>query len=285
MELKKENYRTKDLLDIMEFLRGGTGCPWDREQTHESIKRNVVEEAYEVVDAIESEDPKRLYDELGDLLLQIVFHSRIAEENGEFTYYDVVKNICEKLISRHTHIFGEKKETADSAEEVLKIWDNNKNKEKNLNSVSDSMQDVPRSFPALLRAYKIQKKAAKTGFDWDDIKCVEEKIIEEMNEVKQASQKKEKNKNALQEELGDLLFSVVNYARFMEIDPELALDRANEKFIDRFKAMENIAKKSGVKIEEMDLEGMNRLWEKVKKKGKAGKKRCDWINFLKYQGS
>ncbi len=258
-DYKKDEYRTEDLLELMRFLRSPEGCPWDRDQTHESIKSNVVEEAFEVVDAIESQDPDRICDELGDLLLQIAFHSQIAQENGHFNYNSVLKNIYEKLISRHTHLFGENRDSAESAEKVLDIWDKNKIREKKHKNHTQALEDIPRSFPSLLRAYKIQKKASKAGFDWSDIREVALKTEEEFKELREAEKKED-----IEEELGDLLFSVVNYARFLEVDPELALDKANNKFIRRFEKAENMALDSGTELGRLNPAELDVLWKKVK---------------------
>lgn len=258
-EFIKDKYTVDDLLRIMRFLRSPEGCPWDREQTHMSIRGNVVEEAYEVVDAIESSSSERVSDELGDLLLQIVFHSQMAKEAGEYDFEDVVGNICRKLVSRHTHIFGEDSEKGKSSEAVLDLWDSNKKKEKKHTSQTQAMLDVPRSFPSLLRAYKIQRKAAKAGFDWKETDDVAAKVEEEFREIREAV-----NRDEVIDEFGDLLFSVVNYARFLEIDPELALDRANNKFIRRFGKVESLADENGLNMKDMSIDELDKLWEKVK---------------------
>ncbi len=215
VDFRKDEYDTQDLLSIMRFLRSPQGCPWDREQTHDSIKTNAVEEAYEVVDAINSKRSERICDELGDLLLQVVFHSQIAEEEKTFCYKDVVRNICEKLISRHTHLFGDEQDQADSAEEVLALWEKNKTKEKKHTDAGQILDDIPRSFPALLRAYKIQKKAVKKGFELTDF---------------------HNSGTTTEDIIGDKLFDLVNQARLLDIDPEIALDKANNRFIQRIKA-------------------------------------------------
>ena len=266
-DFRKDAYGMEDLLALMRFLRSGHGCPWDREQTHRSIRSNVVEEAFEVVDAIDSGKPERLADELGDLLLQVVFHSQMADEDGTFDFNDVVGNICEKLISRHTHLFGEDAGQAGSAESVLALWDRNKTKEKNHDRASQAMKDIPRGFPALMRAYKIQKKAARVGFDWKETDDVAAKVEEEFAEVRSAAHPEE-----IGDEIGDLLFAVVNYARFLHVDPEMALDRANAKFIRRFEAMEDRILASGQALEDMDLSALDAFWDKVKEdERKAGR--------------
>lgn len=259
---EKEKYDTNDLLEIVKFLRSNEGCPWDRAQTHDSIKQNAVEEAYEVVDAIDSKNPKRLYDELGDLLLQVIFHSNIAQENKSFSYEDVVTNICRKLISRHSFLFGDDPEKVESASDVKKVWEKNKKKEKKEENYTKAMKEIPKSFPSLLRANKIQKKAAHAGFDWTKISEVAEKVEEEFAELKKA--KLENNKAEIEEELGDLLFSIVNYSRFIDVDPEIALNRASDKFINRFSFVEDQAISSGMDLKKMSIEQLDPLWKKAK---------------------
>lgn len=255
-------YTVDDLRNIMARLRGENGCPWDRVQTHESLKRNMIEECYEAIEALDNHDDKMFSNELGDCLLQIVFHARIAEERGAFNFDDVVNEICTKLISRHTHIFGEAK--ADNAEEALAEWEKQKKSEKGLKSFTDALKDVPKNFPALIRAEKIQKKAAKAGFDWNDISGAEEKLYEEISELKEAL--KSANQDEINEEYGDLLFAAVNVGRFANTDPELSLTAATNKFISRFEKMEKLANEKGKKLDEMSLEEMDSLWNEVKKK-------------------
>lgn len=255
-------YTVDDLRNIMARLRGENGCPWDRVQTHESLKRSMIEECYEAIEALDNHDDKMFSNELGDCLLQIVFHARIAEERGAFNFDDVVNEICTKLISRHTHIFGEAK--ADNAEEALAEWEKQKKSEKGLKSFTDALKDVPKNFPALIRAEKIQKKAAKAGFDWNDISGAEEKLYEEISELKEAL--KSANQDEINEEYGDLLFAAVNVGRFANSDPELSLTAATNKFISRFEKMEKLANEKGKKLDEMSLEEMDSLWNEVKKK-------------------
>ena len=255
-------YTVDDLRNIMARLRGENGCPWDRVQTHESLKRNMIEECYEAIEALDNHDDKMFSNELGDCLLQIVFHARIAEERGAFNFDDVVNEICTKLISRHTHIFGEAK--ADNAEEALAEWEKQKKSEKGLKSFTDALKDVPKNFPALIRAEKVQKKAAKAGFDWNDISGAEEKLYEEISELKEAL--KSANQDEINEEYGDLLFAAVNVGRFANADPELSLNAATNKFISRFEKMEKLANEKGKKLDEMSLEEMDSLWNEVKKK-------------------
>ena len=255
-------YTVDDLRNIMARLRGENGCPWDRVQTHESLKRSMIEECYEAIEALDNHDDKMFSNELGDCLLQIVFHARIAEERGAFNFDDVVNEICTKLISRHTHIFGEAK--ADNAEEALAEWEKQKKSEKGLKSFTDALKDVPKNFPALIRAEKVQKKAAKAGFDWNDISDAEEKLYEEISELKEAL--KSANQDEINEEYGDLLFAAVNVGRFANADSELSLTAATNKFISRFEKMEKLANEKGKKLDEMSLEEMDSLWNEVKKK-------------------
>lgn len=294
---KKENYKIDDLLQLMAFLRSENGCPWDREQTHDSIKHNVIEEAYEVVDAISSNDPGMLSDELGDLLLQVVFHSQMAKEANEFDFDDVVRSICEKLISRHTHLFGENNDAAASTvdmnlngnvnlnengnvderlnhdtkstlspEDVISLWEKNKKKEKNQGSQAQSMKEIARALPALMRAYKIQRKAAQSGFDWDNIDDVTLKIHEELDEIKGAMQTADplERNEKVEMELGDLLFSVVNYARFLGVDPEVALDKSSNKFIRRFERVEQEFTGRNIDMKSTPLSELDEVWDRIK---------------------
>ena len=271
---KKEKYTIEDLLDLMAFLRSENGCPWDREQTHESIKHNIVEEAYEVVDTIEDNNPVALADELGDMLLQIVFHSQMAKEAGDFVFDDVLKNICDKLISRHSHLFG--KEAADkesrynTPENVIDLWEKNKRGEKNQKTQTQAMKEISRAFPSLIKAYKIQKKAGQAGFDWDNPEDVLDKIYEETDELKAAtlSRVEKTDFKKAQEELGDLLFSVVNYSRFIGVDPEVALDLANKKFINRFEKVEEEFRAMGRNMSQTPIKELDEVWDKVKKQEK-----------------
>lgn len=260
----KEHFAVAELLDLMAFLRSDQGCPWDREQTHRSLRQNLLEEAYEVIDAIESGKPDRLCDELGDVLMQVVFHAQMAQEAGAFTFSDVVAAICNKLISRHTHIFGP--DRAATPDAVIANWEKNKKREKGLDSQTQVLLDVPRALPALQRSYKVQQKAAQVGFDWDKADGPRQKIEEELAEIKEAS-----NQDHLEDELGDLLFSVVNYARHLKVQPEMALNRSTEKFIRRFAALEARAEASNLKLGALSLSEMNRLWDDVKQDEKGGK--------------
>lgn len=255
--IKLEEFDFKHLVRIMEILRSPEGCPWDREQTHESLKQNLLEETYEVLEAIEMEDYDKIIEELGDLLLQIVFHSQIGKEHGEFDIRDVTTRICQKMIDRHPHIFGDI--IVKDAEQVLENWEAIKKKEKQHTSHTQVLKDIPVILPSLMRAYKVQKKAALVGFDWDSIEDVVKKLEEELFELKDAYEKGQQEK--INEELGDLLFSVVNLARFLKVEPELALKATTEKFIDRFEYIEKMAPRP---LEEMTLEEMDKLWNDAK---------------------
>lgn len=251
-----------DLLDIMEKLRSNDGCPWDKEQTHESLKRYLVEESYEVLEAIDEKDDDKLAEELGDVLLQIVFHAQIGKEDGFFNINDVIEKICIKMINRHPHVFSNI--NADTPEEVLTNWDKIKKKEQGLTSYTDELRHVPKNFPALMRAEKVQKKAAKVGFDWNKIEDALDKVLEEYYEVKGVYKSKEMAK--IVEEIGDLIFASVNVARFLDIDPEFALNYTIEKFIKRFSYIEEVAKSKGIDMANMTLEQMDMLWEEAKNK-------------------
>lgn len=258
MDLNKEQYTIEDLFDILSILRGENGCPWDRVQTHESIKKNMIEECYEAVDALDNGSDMDFANELGDVMLQIAFHSQLAKERNAFDFNDVLNEICKKLINRHTHVFGNDK--ADSEDEALKSWEANKKKEKKLSTYTDVLNDVPNYLPALMRAEKIQKKAAGVGFDWDNIADVYKKVGEELIEVKEA-----KSIGEAEEELGDLLFAVVNLGRFLGVNSETALSAASSKFISRFARMEAAAKERGKELSELSLTEMDMIWEKIKK--------------------
>ncbi len=253
-----ERYGFNQLNRVMRKLRASDGCPWDIEQTHESIAGNCVEEAYEVVDAIRAGDMDALYDELGDLLLQVAFHAEIARQHGEFGIDDVTTAVCSKLISRHEHIFGTAE--AGTPEEVLQIWEAAKKKERKFDTVADAMRGITTSLPQLMRAGKVQSKAAKVGFDWDKAEPALEKVYEEADEVKAAL----KTGEGLEEELGDLLFACVNVARLAKVDPELALHAAVDKFIRRFSAIEQAITADGKRMQDMTLTEMDAYWDRVK---------------------
>lgn len=252
-------------VDTIAALRAPNGCPWDREQTHESIARNMIEEAYEAVDAIEQHDAAHLREELGDVLLQVVLQSQIAADAGEFTVADVCRDVNAKMIRRHPHVFGEA--AAGSAEDVLSIWDNVKLAEK---SAADAqaeepeglLDSVPVSFPALLQAYKISRKAVAAGFEWDTVEDVWAKVEEEIAEFKQACRSDDAQAKEL--EFGDVLFSLVNVARKEGIDAETALRATCRKFRERWAFMEGAAWGQGKRIEELDMDEMQQLWDQAK---------------------
>ena len=250
----------QDLLDIIETLRNPGGCPWDREQTHESLKSALLEECYEVIDAIENEDEDALIEELGDVLLQVVFHASIGKEDGYFDIMDVIGGISNKMINRHPHVFGN--EEANTSEQVLVNWDEIKKEEKGIKTLTEEMQNIAKSLPAATRAYKVQKKAKKVGFDWDDVNCAMDKVKEELNEIKEVYNCEDKS--IIEGEVGDLLFACINVARFLEVDGELALDKTIKKFINRFSYIENEAIKNNKNLKDMTLEEMDKLWEEAK---------------------
>ena len=253
-----DHYSMEDLLRIMELLRAPEGCPWDREQTHQSIRRNMLEEAYEVAEAIDNRDTANLKEELGDVLLQVVFHSRMAQEEGLFTFDDVVDGICKKLVFRHPHVFGTVE--AGDADGALTAWEKQKREEKGQKTAADSLDGVARSLPALMRAEKIQDKAKKAGFDWPDISPALDKLSEELGELKTAAAQG----SNVEEELGDLLFSAVNVSRFVKVDTEEALNGATDKFIGRFRKVEEEAARQGRALEGMSLAELDKLWEHAK---------------------
>ncbi len=258
----KDSYTVSDLVDIIAILRAPGGCPWDREQTHESIKKNFIEETYEVVEAINKKSIPLLREELGDVLLQIVLHTQMETEKGNFTFDDVCDEICKKLIVRHPHVFGDV--TVSSTGEVLSNWDAIKMQTKKQKTVSDSIESVPRELPALMRAQKIQHKAAKAGFDWDDINGALDKVYEEAGEVKEALAENDGAHTA--EEIGDLLFACVNVCRFAKTDGEEALTAATDKFARRFKITEELARENGVDMKTASIEELDRLWDEAKKR-------------------
>ena len=249
------HYTMDDLLEIMKALRAPEGCPWDREQTHASIRQNMLEEAYEAADAIDHGDMENLKEELGDVLLQVVFHARMAQEEGQFTFEDVVDGVCRKLIYRHPHVFGTVE--AEDAQGALSAWDAQKRREKGQRTTADAMDSVARAMPALMRAEKIQGKARKAGFDWDEVSPALDKLTEEVDELRQAVQEH----SNVEEELGDLLFAAVKVGRFAGVESETALQRACDKFIGRFRRVEQLTDRP---LNQLDVPELERLWRKVK---------------------
>ena len=254
----KDKYNVQDLVDIVKVLRAPGGCQWDAQQTHESIRRNFLEEAYEVAEAIDQQSTEHLQEELGDVLLQVVFHTSIEEEEGRFNLDDVANGVCQKLIFRHPHVFGDV--TVSSTGEILANWEELKKKEKGKATQADAVDAVARSLPALWRAEKVQKKAAKVGFDWDSVDGAVDKLSEELGEVKQAIA----GHGDPAEELGDLLFAAVNVARFLKVDPEDALQAACDKFAARFRRVEEAVTAQGKQMEDMSLTELDDIWNAIK---------------------
>ena len=256
----KEKYNVYDLVEIMRILRSEGGCPWDIKQTHESIKKNLIEETYETIEAINKNDPDMLREELGDVLMQVVFHTQIEREKGVFDIDDVADENCKKLIERHPHVFGEV--NVNSVDDVLTNWDAIKRKSKGQKSTSQAIDSVPRELPALMRAAKIQSKAAKAGFDWDEVGGALDKLSEEIAELKAAIANGDKAN--INEELGDVLFSAVNVSRFVDTDAEEALTDATDKFVARFKTVEKLANERNIDMKQSDIETLDRLWDEAK---------------------
>ena len=255
----KARYTFSDLISIMRILRSKDGCPWDREQTHESLKRYLVEESYEVLEAIDDGDMDALYDELGDVLLQVVFHARIAQQRGEFDDTDITSAICQKMISRHTHIFGTA--NAETPEDVVTNWEQIKKDEKGQQSQTEVLLGVPKNMPALMRSEKVQHKAAKVGFDFRNISEAIAKLHEEIAEVINDMDNSEK----LSDECGDLLFSAVNVCRLAGVEPETTLQRATDKFIARFAHVEHISQEKHIDMHTCDVNMLDDIWGQAKK--------------------
>lgn len=269
--IPKENYGIQDLLGIMKILRSDQGCPWDREQTHKSIRNNFLEETYEAIEAIDEGDNVLMEEELGDVLLQVVFHAQMAEEEGAFAFAQVVDGICKKLIVRHPHIFSDVE--VSGSDEVLKNWDAIKKETKKQASHTQIMNDVPRVFPALMRSAKVQQKAARAGFDFEDAGQAFEKVEEETAELKAAIT--DGDRESQMDELGDLLFSVVNVSRFLKLDSEESLQKACDKFIRRFSVVERMAQKQHLDMTECSLEQLDALWEQAKLQGHSTAQCCE----------
>lgn len=260
----KRIYDFTDIMGIMKILRGDGGCPWDRKQDHKSIRQSIIEEAYEVVDAIDHGDKEGIKEELGDLLLQVVFHSQIAYENGDFYPLDVTSALANKLIYRHPHIFSQK--SVENTKEVVYNWNKLKYENRQITTLAGKLKDIPK-LPALMHSYKAQEKAADIGFDWDDISGAVDKVYEELAEVMAVINI---DADKTEEELGDLLFAIVNLARFLEINPEIALNRTINKFIYRLEKVEEKAFNLDKNLEDMSLEEMDHLWNQVKNEEKHG---------------
>ncbi len=276
----------QELVGVMARLRAPGGCPWDREQTHATLRTYLIEEAYEVLDAMDSGDDLKFAEELGDLLLQVLFHAQIAQEEGRFDIADVVREIYEKMIRRHPHVFGNKR--AKTAADVLRNWEKIKAQErkevqqgkdvKDRTEAPESVLDgVPRTLPALLEANQLTRKAARIGFDWDNVEGIFAKLAEETGELqaalgnsvgaraKPSSSETRPGLQDIEAEVGDILFVAVNLARFLELDPEIALKKASRKFSRRFREMERVAREWGTTLAEVPREGMERLWEQTKR--------------------
>lgn len=257
---RKEKYGFNDLVDIMKILRSPDGCPWDRVQTHESIRQDFIEETYEAIEAIDTNDTELLREELGDVMLQVVFHSVMEEEKGSFDISDVCDEVCKKLIIRHPHVFSDT--IADTPEEVLKNWDKIKMNTKSQKSQSEVLASVSKALPALMYSQKIQKKAAKVGFDFENTEDTLNKVEEELSELKTAI--KNNDEENMSEELGDLLFSVVNVARFINVNSEKALYDATLKFTERFSKVEQLCNERSINMAEAPLSTLDSLWDEVK---------------------
>lgn len=247
-----------DIVELSRYLRSPEGCPWDRKQTLESLRQYILEEAYEVIEAIESDDNTELVEELGDFLFQVVFASQIASEEGRFSVDDVISNLHNKLVRRHPHVFGENR--AENADEAVKSWQSEKLKEK---SEKKSLLDVPRGMPSLMRAQRVGEKASQAGFDWDDIRGVLDKIKEEITELESEIERQDKGK--AKNELGDLIFAVVNLSRHLGADAETVSHRAVDKFSERFKKLEEKVSYKGKLVTDLDSSQLEEIWEEIKK--------------------
>lgn len=259
--------RIEKAIQVVHRLRAPDGCPWDKEQTHESLRKFLLEETYEVLEAIEQNDPKALREELGDLLLQILLHSQIASETKQFDFSDVANDLAEKMIRRHPHVFGDKK--LDTSEQVLSAWEKNKAKEKTKDSV---LSGVPKELPALQRSLKVIEKVSKVGFQWENLEGPLEKVKEELKEfltevekIQDTKQISAPQKEKIESELGDLIFTLSNVSYFLSINPEDALRKMLGRFEKRFRYIEQQAKAQGKKLESMSLEEMDELWNQAKK--------------------
>jgi len=250
----------QELLKIMGALRSEKGCPWDKEQTRESLKPFIVEEAYELIEAIDESDPEKIKEELGDLLFQIVFQCQIAKENNEFKVSDVIEKISKKMIARHPHVFG--KANYKTADEVLLHWEEQKKLEGKMRE--SILEGIPKTLPSLLRAHRLQKRAAGVGFDWEKVEDVLKKLDEELKEFKEAL--KTKRQDEIEDELGDIFFMLVNISRFIGVNPEDALRKTISKFIHRFRYIEMNAAEQGKKLSDMTLNEMDSLWDESKGK-------------------
>lgn len=254
----KDKYNVNDLVRIMEILRAPDGCMWDQAQDHRSIRQNFIEETYEACEAIDDNDTDHLKEELGDVLLQVVFHTQMEKEKGVFDLNDVADGVCKKLIFRHPHIFGDVK--VGSTDEILSNWDDLKRKEKKQETDTSTLESVSKSLPSLIRAQKLQKKAAKVGFDWPDVSGALDKVEEELAEVRAAIG----GNGDIEEEIGDLIFAVTNVSRFVKVDSERAAEKTCNKFVRRFADMEKQAAAEGKNLSDLTLSELDALWDKAK---------------------
>lgn len=258
--LEKETYDVNDLVILVEVLRSEEGCPWDREQTHKSIRKDFIEETYEVIEAIDTDNPVLLREELGDVLLQVAFHTEIEKEKGVFTLEDVANDVCAKLIHRHPHVFGDV--VAETPDRVLANWEVIKSEEKERKTVTDKLCAIPPMLPALMRAEKVGKKAS--CFDFPDADSVMLKVKEELAELEEAVM--QENAENIEEEMGDLIFSVVSLCRKLHVEPEVALNKATDKFIKRFSALEAAVMAEGKDITKLDMTELDAIWDRNKRK-------------------
>jgi tetrapyrrole methylase family protein/MazG family protein len=253
------------LVDVVAMLRSKNGCPWDLAQTHESLKADLIEEAYELIEAIDAKVPKKICDELGDLLMQVMLHSQIATDRNEFGVDEVIENLTEKLVRRHPHVFGSVVATDEN--EVLENWEEIKRGEDGNKDRKSSLDGIPHSLPSLQRAEKIQKKASRAGFDWDKTEDVLPKLQEEIDEIEESIRNDDITE--IEMEIGDLLFSVVNLCRFLNVQPEEALRKSTRKFADRFQRMETTLERTNKTFKDYDLSTLDQIWEQVKQQEKA----------------
>ena len=253
------------LVDVVAKLRSDNGCPWDLAQTHESLKADLIEEAYELIEAIDTKVPKKICDELGDLLMQVMLHSQIATDRNEFSVDEVIGNLTEKLVRRHPHVFGSVVATDEN--EVLENWEEIKRGEEGNKDRKSSLDGIPHSLPSLQRAEKIQKRASRAGFDWDQTEDVLPKLQEEIDEIEESIRNDDITE--IEMEIGDLLFSVVNLCRFLNVQPEEALRKSTRKFVDRFQRMETALERTNKKFKDYDLSTLDQIWEQVKQQEKA----------------
>lgn len=257
----KDNYNINDLLEIMKILRSENGCPWDKVQTHKSIRCDFIEETYEACEAIDKEDTELLREELGDVLLQIVFHSQIENEIGSFTFDDVANDVCKKLIVRHPHVFSDV--IANTPEEVLKNWDNIKKETKCQETYTDTLKSIPDVFPALMKAQKIGKRASRAGMDFENEDTAFKALCSEVDELKEALNDKS-NSEHLKEEIGDVIFSAVNVARKLGFDAEELLNASSKKFVDRFEKTENLLRSDGIDMKSLDIDELDVYFNRAK---------------------